>query len=128
MIIRNLCFAYDYYRPQRNCGQGYVFTRVCDSVQGGSPCKETPWEGGTPWQGDHPPKGGTPPEGGTPPARRPLGRRHPLTRRSPSKETPPHKVNERPVHILLECILVEINYPLMKSNLFKIPNKWYLKF
>ena len=21
-----------YYRPQRSCGQGYVFTRVCDSV------------------------------------------------------------------------------------------------
>ena len=26
------------YRPQRSCGQGYVFTRVCDSVnRGGSP-------------------------------------------------------------------------------------------
>ena len=23
------------YRPQRSCGQGYVFTRVCDSVHGG---------------------------------------------------------------------------------------------
>ena len=23
------------YRPQRSCGQGYVFTRVCDSVNGG---------------------------------------------------------------------------------------------
>ena len=24
-----------YYRPQRSCGQGYVFTRVCDSVHRG---------------------------------------------------------------------------------------------
>ena len=23
------------YRPQRSCGQRYVFTRVCDSVHGG---------------------------------------------------------------------------------------------
>ena len=28
----------NFYRPQRSCGQGYVFTRVCDSVhRGGSP-------------------------------------------------------------------------------------------
>ena len=27
-----LCF---YYRPQRSCGQGYVFTLVCDSVRRG---------------------------------------------------------------------------------------------
>ena len=25
---------FDHYRPQRSCGQGYVFTRVCDSVHG----------------------------------------------------------------------------------------------
>ena len=25
----------NFYRPQRSCGQGYVFTRVCDSVHGG---------------------------------------------------------------------------------------------
>ena len=24
-----------FYRSQRSCGQGYVFTRVCDSVHGG---------------------------------------------------------------------------------------------
>ena len=28
-------FSQIYYQPQRSCGQGYVFTRVCDSVQGG---------------------------------------------------------------------------------------------
>ena len=27
--------ARDIYRPQRSCGQGYVFTRVCDSVKRG---------------------------------------------------------------------------------------------
>ena len=27
-VIRNP----DFYRPQRSCGQGYVFTRVCDCV------------------------------------------------------------------------------------------------
>ena len=26
----------DIYRPQRSCGQGYVFTRVCDSVHRGN--------------------------------------------------------------------------------------------
>ena len=31
-----LCNRWEnYYRPQRSCGQGYVFTRVCDSVNGG---------------------------------------------------------------------------------------------
>ena len=86
-----------YYRPQRSCGQGYVFTRVCDSVHRGGlpqcmlgychplpgrrpprrrhppkkeapPWKENPQEGGTP-QGH--PQGGTPQEGGTPLPRRP---------------------------------------------------------
>ena len=42
MLLIILC-----YRPQRNCGQGYVFTRVCDSVHGGeegvglSACRDT---------------------------------------------------------------------------------------
>ena len=35
------------YRPQRSCGQGYVFTRVCDSAHRGG--------GGFSRQGDHPP-------------------------------------------------------------------------
>ena len=30
-----LLFPQIYYRPQRSCGQGYVFTRVCDSVHRG---------------------------------------------------------------------------------------------
>ena len=28
-------FHNNIYRPQRSCGQGYVFTRVCHSVNGG---------------------------------------------------------------------------------------------
>ena len=34
----------NYYRPQRSCGQGYVFTRVCDSVhrEGGLRAGRTP--------------------------------------------------------------------------------------
>ena len=113
-------------RPQRSCGQGYVFTRVCDSVHRGiclSACLDT-----TPCQGDPLPRRlpcqGDPPAKETPQPRRPLPRRPPcqgdppaketpLPRRPPCKETPPppgsrlrHTVNERPVRILLECILV----------------------
>ena len=77
-----------YYRPQRSCGQGYVFTRVCDSVHRGSasvhagkpPPRQTPLRSRPP-----PPR-----EGDTPQESRP----------------PPDMVNERLVRILLECILV----------------------
>ena len=31
-----------HYRPQRSCGQGYVFTRVCDSVNRGGGLRRTP--------------------------------------------------------------------------------------
>ena len=70
-----------YYRPQRSCGQGYVFTRVCDSVHrgGGSPGRETP-----PDQADTPLD-----QADTPPGSRLQ-----------------NTVYERPVRILLECILV----------------------
>ena len=36
------------YRPQRSCGQGYVFTCVCDSVNRGD------LRAGPPWQGEPP--------------------------------------------------------------------------
>ena len=39
------CDIPTFYRPQRSCGQGYVFTRVCDSVNGG---RGVSGEGGTP--------------------------------------------------------------------------------
>ena len=97
-----------FYGLQQSCGQGYVFTHVCDSVHGGVCLKETPL------QRRHPlPR--RPPAKETPPPRRPPRKETPLPRRPPweggtpllRKEAPPrHTVNERPVRILLECILV----------------------
>ena len=59
------------YRPQRSCGQSYVFTRVCDSVHRGV-CLSACWEGSTPKEGSIPgrkhPRKEAPPEGSTPPA------------------------------------------------------------
>ena len=51
-----------FYRPQRSCGQGYVFTRVCDSVHRGGFSRqgEPPgWETTTPTP--HPPRDQAPP-------------------------------------------------------------------
>ena len=70
-----------YYRPQRSCGQGYVFTRVCDSVHGGG-LRRTP-----PGPGRHQPPldQGEPPPG---PGRHPPGpgRTPPQTRQTPLRE------------------------------------------
>ena len=33
--IEQKVHCHSFYRPQRSCGQGYVFTHVCDSVNGG---------------------------------------------------------------------------------------------
>ena len=42
------CSCLYIYRPQRSCGQGYVFTRVCDSVhRGGGLRAAPPAQGGT---------------------------------------------------------------------------------
>ena len=87
-----------YYWPQRSCGQGYVFTRVCDSVHRGVLQAGRPQAGRTiPLAERTPQTRQTPPGPG----------RHPTPRPSP----PParrlqHMVNDRPVCILLECILV----------------------
>ena len=68
-----------FYRPQRSCGQGNVFTGVCLSTGGGggegvclSACLDAitpPPDGGTPPDGEPPPRGPgrPPPDGGTPP-------------------------------------------------------------
>ena len=72
-----------YYRPQWSCGQGYVFTRVCDSVHSGGVCLSACWDT-TPWE-------------------------QALSREQapPQEQAPPwHTVNEWPVCILPECILV----------------------
>ena len=118
-----------FYRPQRSCGQGYVFTRVCDSVHSGGSPENPPTPPGTrqthppPDQGEPPLAGRTPPNQGEPPQyqgeppqnmQTPPGPGSPhRTRENPPgpRRTPPgrrlqHTVNERPVRILLECILV----------------------
>ena len=148
---------FNFYRPQRSCGQGYVFTRVCDSVNGGSPespprdqadtttvppgpgrppLRRTPLgprrtasrqgEPPPPWQGEPPQTKENPPvTRQTPPPpgqRRTLppgpGRPPPGTKKNP----PPgrrlqHTVSERPVRILLECILVFF-CNLLLSNIY----------
>ena len=72
-------------------GQGNVFTAVCDSVNRG--------EADTSPRSRHPPE-----EADTPPK----GRHPPKKQTTPKKQAPPRDtVNERPVRILLECILVD---------------------
>ena len=100
-----------YYRPQRSCGQGYVFTRVCDSVNRGEGVSAEP----PPRTKENPPGPRRTPPPGTkenPPGTkenppRP-GRPPPGTRADPPPpgRTLQHTVNERPVRILLECILI----------------------
>ena len=105
-----------FYRPQRSCGQGNVFTGVCLSTGGEGVCLSACWDVMTP------PGPGRPPR---------IRHTHPpWTRQTPpdqaytppldQADTPPwirqrapppgsrlqHTVYERPVHILLECILV----------------------
>ena len=95
------------YRPQRSCGQGYVFTRVCDSVNRGVSREPPPGTRQTPPTDKNPPKTkenplpgpGIPPQDqGEPPGTK--------ENPSPPGRTLQHTVNERPVPIRLECILV----------------------
>ena len=87
------------YRPQRSCGQGNIFTGVCLSTGGG---------GGLPqcMLGCHTPPDGEPP----------LGWRTPPGWRTPApRNRLQHTVYERPVRILLECILV--NFATKKKEM-----------
>ena len=43
-IVPKRSQSHGFYWPQRSCGQGYVFTRVCDSVHGGGVCLSACWE------------------------------------------------------------------------------------
>ena len=107
-------------------GQGNVFTGVCDSVHRGGlpqcmlgyhpPPQTKPPREQTPPPGTRPPWEQTPPPGADTP--HPPGSRPPLSRHTPQEQTPSppeqtppgsrrhHTVNERPVRILLKCILV----------------------
>ena len=102
-----------YYQPQRSCGQGNVFTGVCLSTGGG--CLSQCMLGSPPWTRQTPPDQADPPRTRqtTPPGTRQTPPRpggHPS---QDQQTTPPsmgsrlqHMVYERPVRILLECILV----------------------
>ena len=54
------------YRPQRSCGQGYVFTGVCDSVNRGGGCLPQCMLGCHTPPDENPPTWKTPPHGETP--------------------------------------------------------------
>ena len=67
-----------FYRPQRSCGQGNVFTAVCDSVHRGGLQQEKPPLGReTPQQGEPPGRENPPGQGEPPPAGRTLAGRTP---------------------------------------------------
>ena len=97
-----------YYQLQRSCGQGNIFTPVCHSFcsQWGGVCLSTCWDT---------PQSGQPPGADTSREQTPPGSRHPPEVDTPQKQTapgsrppPPEQTYglERPVRILLECILV----------------------
>ena len=133
-VILHAIFCVDFYRPQRSCGQGNVFTGVCLSTGGVSasvhagmpypPDGEPPPLDGEPPPPpgmENPPPDGEPPLDGEPP---PPGMENPAPDGEPpppwdgdqppppGMENPPlvsrlqQTVYERPVRILLECILV----------------------
>ena len=120
-VMRSITYALRLnYRPQRSCGQGYVFTRVCDSVNRGGLRRTPPHpRPGRPPRTRQTPLGpGRPPrdQGEPPPDQaHPPGTRHtppPDQGEPPPGRTLQHTVNERPVRILLECILVKSNVSL----------------
>ena len=68
------------YRPQRSWGQGYVFTRVCDSVhREGLRAGRTPWAGRNPLGRENP----------STPGRPPWTRQTPQTRQTPPDQADP---------------------------------------
>ena len=79
-----------YYRPQRSCGQGYVFTRVCDSVNGGGglPQCMLGYPPGADTPQSRPPLGLDPPPEQTPP-----WSRHPPQADTPREQTPPREAD-----------------------------------
>ena len=94
------------YRPQQSYGQGNIFTPVCHSVYRGDLPQCMLGYHPPPLDQSDPPGQGRPPRPGRPPR----------TRQRPprDRQTPPlgsrlqHMVYERPVRILLECIIVII--------------------
>ena len=94
------------YRPQRSCGQGNIFTGVCLFTGGEGVCLSAWWDA-IPPQMENPPNG-EPPRMENPPRWRtpPLDGEPPRWRTLPLGSRLQHTVYERPVRILLECMLV----------------------
>ena len=135
------CSALELLPAATKLGQGNIFTPVCDSVNGGG---YLVWSRGGP--GRHPPGPDTPPRtrhprDQTPQTRHPLDQTPPgpdtLPDQTPPDQTPPgpdtprttppwttppgssrlrNTVYERPVRILLECILVYVEVHKTKTK------------
>ena len=93
---RRCWLGFSFLPAATSCGQGYVFIRVCHSVNMGGVCLSACWDTIPPEQT---PAGSRPHLG----ANTPPGNRHSPPPGSRLRNT----VNERPVCILLECILVQ---------------------
>ena len=95
--VRHYSTFINHYRPQRSCGQGYVFTRVwfCSQGGGGLQVGRTPpqWETPPPRQGEppqagrHPPPRNRHPPGPNPPQDHPPGQGD-----TPRADTPPDQI------------------------------------
>ena len=87
-LTTNLLCSSEYLAAATKLGQGNIFRSVCQEFcpRGGGVCQ-------------HPPRADTPPQRADTP---PKSRHHQEQTHTP----PPHTVNEAPVRILLECILV----------------------
>ena len=120
---KRTCKLTDWYfwhcnQPQQSCDQGNIFTPVCHSVHRGvclSACWDTTPPGAHPLeQTPHPPR--PDPPGADPPGANPPGTRPP-----PTPGRLQHTVYERPVRILLECILVsELFFECLTKLILKI--------
>ena len=77
-------WVFHFYRPQRSCGQGYVFTRVCHSVNTGGGVFASVHAGIPSPRSRHPPPGADPPGTDTPPRSR-----HTPGADTPQEQTPP---------------------------------------
>ena len=76
-----------FYRPQRSCGQGNVFTVVCDSVHRGGVCLSACWDTTTPR---------VDPPGADTPRSRPSRSRPSRSRHPPQEQTPPRSRHPPP--------------------------------
>ena len=107
----NLNQMLPYLPAETKFGQGNIFTPVCHPVHKGVPDQQSP----PPPRDQTPHRDQTPPGTRHPPDQTPRTR-HPPDQTPPGPDPPPgnsrlrNTVNDRPVRILLECILVSYNF------------------